>query len=94
MLEQVLIILAIALPFGVSFEIGPSGIVLVALGATIYGMATACVGIIIVIKTKSTQITMGIWVLCMRLVFIATALMTKKLLSGWFKVAVAINPMD
>jgi ABC-2 type transport system permease protein len=93
-LAQALVILAIALLFGVSFKTGILGIVTVVLAATIFGMGTACIGIIIAIKTKSTQVTLNAWLLFMPLAFITTAFMPKELLSGWFKVAVSINPVD
>ncbi len=93
-LAQVVVIIAIATILGVSFATGVIGLITVILAATIFGMATANLGIIIALKTKSPQITMNTWLLFMPLAFLTTAFMPKELLSGWFKVAVTINPVD
>ncbi len=93
-LFQVVIILAIALALGVDFRGGVGGILFVALMATVLGMAWACVGVMIAIKTKSAQVTQTSWLLFMPVAFLTTAYMPKDFLSGWFKWAVTINPVD
>ena len=40
------------------------------------------------------QVTQSSWLLFMPLAFLTTAFMPKELLSGWFKVAVTLNPVD
>jgi ABC-2 type transport system permease protein len=93
-LFQVVIILAIALALGVSFKGGVAGVLLIALLATVLGMAWACVGLMIAIKTKSAQVTQSSWLLFMPVAFLTTAYMPKDFLSGWFEWAVKINPVD
>ena len=93
-LAQVLVILVLATILGVTFSTGFAGMVTVIIAATTFGIASASLGIIIALKTKSTQITMNTWLLFMPLAFLTTAFMPKELLSGWFKVAVTINPVD
>ena len=93
-LAQVVVIVAIATLLGVSFATGFLGLLTVVVAATIFGIAFACLGIIIALKTKSVQVTMNTWLLFMPLAFLTTAFMPKELLSGWFKVAVSVNPVD
>ena len=93
-LSQVVIIIAIALILGVSFKGGVSGVLFIAVLATLLGMAWACVGLMIAIKTKSAQITQTSWLLFMPVAFLTTAYMPKDFLTGWFKWAVTVNPVD
>lgn len=93
-LFQVLVIIVIALIFGVDFQGGVAGIFFIILLATLLGMAWSCVGLMIAIKSKSAQITQTSWLLFMPVAFLTTAYMPKDLLSGWFKWAVTINPVD
>ncbi len=93
-MAQVVIIIFLAIILGVTFKGGVIGIVVVIIAATIFGMASACLGLIVALKTKSPQVTQNIWLLFMPLAFLTTAFMPKELLTGWFKVAVTINPVD
>ena len=93
-LSQVLAIVAIALILGVSFKGGVAGIVAVIVAATVFGIAFSCVGIIIAMRTKSIQVTQTSWILFMPIAFMTTAFMPREFLTGWFKVAVTINPVD
>ena len=93
-LAQVVIIVLIAIVLGVSFEGGTLGIVAVIVSATVFGVAFACLGIIIALKTKSVQVTQSTWLLFMPLAFMTTAFMPRELLTGWFKIAVAFNPVE
>ncbi|MCZ6615082.1 MAG: ABC transporter permease [Chloroflexi bacterium] len=93
-LSQVVVIVLIATLLGVTFQGGLLGIAVVIVAATAFGIASACLGLIIALKTKSPQVTMSTWLLFMPLAFLTTAFMPKELLSGWFKVAVTINPVE
>ena len=93
-LGQVLVILVIATILGVSFATGPVGALTVVAAATTFGVASACLGIIVALKTKNIQVTGSTWLLFMPLAFVTSAFMPKELLSGWFKFAVSINPVD
>ena len=93
-LAQVMVIILIATLLGVNFSTGIVGIVTVIIAATIFGIASACLGLIVALKTKSTQVTMNTWLLFMPLAFLTSAFMPKELLSGWFKIAVTINPVE
>ena len=93
-LAQVVVIILIATLLGVTFSTGVVGIVIVIIAATTFGIASACLGLIVALKTKSTQVTMNTWLLFMPLAFLTSAFMPKELLSGWFKVAVTINPVE
>ena len=93
-LVQVLVILAMALALGVSFKGGLVGLVAIIVAATVFGIATACIGLIIALRTRSVQVTQNSWLMFMPLAFLTTAFMPKELLTGWFKWAVTLNPVD
>ncbi len=93
-LLQVLAIVIIAYILGVRFEGGIAGLAAVIVAATVFGIAFACVGVIIAMRTKSIQITQTSWLMFMPLAFMTTAFMPEELLTGWFKIAVAANPVD
>ena len=93
-LVQVLAIVTMALALGVSFKGGLVGLVAIIAAATVFGIATACIGLIIALKTKSVQVTQNSWLMFMPLAFLTTAFMPKELLTGWFKWAVTLNPVD
>ena len=93
-LVQVVVIVALAFALGVSFKGGLLGVLVIIVAATVFGIATACLGLIIALRTKSVQVTQNSWLLFMPLAFLTTAFMPKDLLSGWFKVAVTLNPVD
>ncbi|MBI2872105.1 MAG: ABC transporter permease [Chloroflexi bacterium] len=93
-LIQVVIIVLMATALGVSFKGGVIGALVVIVAAAIFGIAWACLGLAIALKTKSAQVTQSSWLLFMPLAFLTTGFMPKELLTGWFKVAVTINPVD
>ena len=91
---QVVVIVGMAHALGVTFEGGVLGVLVVIVVATTFGVAMACLGLIIALKTKSVQVTQNAWLLFMPLAFLTTAFMPRDLLSGWFKIAVTLNPVD
>ena len=91
---QVAVIVALAHAMGVVFEAGVLGVLVVILVATTFGIAMACLGLIIALRTKSVQVTQNSWLLFMPLAFMTTAFVPKDLLTGWFKIAVTLNPVD
>ena len=93
-LAQCIVIVALALALGVSFKGGLVGVVAIIVAATVFGIATACIGVIVALRTKSVQVTQNIPMMFMPLAFLTTALMPKEFLTGWFKWAVTVNPVD
>ena len=93
-LAQIGAIVVVAYLLGVTFKGGLLGVLAVIVAATLFGVAMACLGIITALKTKNVQVTQNSWLLFMPLAFLSTAFMPKELLTGWFKIAVSINPVD
>lgn len=93
-LMQVIVIVALALLLGVSFQGGWVGLVAIVAITTVFGIATACVGLIIALRSKSLQMTQNTQLMFMPLAFLTTGFMPKEFLTGWFKWAVTLNPVD
>ncbi len=91
---QVTVVVLFALALGVNFKGGPGGIVAIILFGGIFGMVWSCIGIIIALRTKNPQATQASFVLFFPAMFLTTAFMPRELLSGWFEVAVTINPIN
>ena len=53
-----------------------------------------CVGLIVAMRTRSVQVTVNSWLLFMPLAFLTSAFMPRDLLTGWFQVAVGLNPIE
>lgn len=93
-LAQVVVIIAMALAFGVNFKGGLAGVMAIVVAATVFGVTTACIGLIIALRTRSAQITQNSGLMFMPLAFLTTGFMPKEFLTGWFKWAVTLNPVD
>ena len=93
-LLQVLVIVALALALGVSFKGGLVGLLAIVVAATVFGTATASIGLIIALRTKSVQATQNSWLMFMPLAFLTTGFMPEEFLTGWFKWAVTLNPVN
>ena len=93
-LVQAVVVIVIALALGVSFASGPLGILVILLLATVFGIAWSCLGLMIAFQTKSAQATQSSFVVFFPFIFFTSAFMPREFLSGWFKVAVMINPVD
>ncbi|MCH7737152.1 MAG: ABC transporter permease [Chloroflexi bacterium] len=92
-LLQALIIVCLALAVGVHFQAGVLGILFMLALAVVFGLVWSCLGIMIALKTKNAQATQTAGLLFFPFIFLTTAFMPEDQLSGWFKVAVKINPV-
>jgi ABC-2 type transport system permease protein len=92
-LLQSLVIIGLALGFGVEFQTGVLGILAMLALAVVFGLVWSCLGIMIALKTKNAQATQTAGLLFFPFIFLTTAFMPEDHLSGWFKVAVKINPV-
>ena len=60
----------------------------------VLGIAFACIGLIIALRSRSVQLTQSSQLMFMPLAFLTTGFMPKEFLTGWFKWAVTLNPVD
>ncbi|MCY4522966.1 MAG: ABC transporter permease [Caldilineaceae bacterium] len=93
-LMQVLVIFALTLALGVNFEGGWLGIVAILALTAVFGTAFACIGLIIALLSRNVQLTQSSQLMFMPLAFLTTGFMPKEFLTGWFKWAVTLNPVD
>ncbi len=91
---QVAAILLVATVIGVRFAGGFPGVLAVTLATTLLAVAMGCVGLIIAVRTRSVQVTVNSWLLFMPLAFLTSAFMPRELLTGWFGIAVGLNPVE
>jgi ABC-2 type transport system permease protein len=92
-LFQALTVVFLALAMGVEFQAGALGILAMMALAVLFGLVWSCLGIMIALKTKNAQATQTAGLLFFPFIFLTTAFMPEDQLSGWFKVAVKINPV-
>ena len=94
LLVSVVVIMGIGFGMGVTVESGVAGTLMVIFLATTFGVAWTCIGLIVVLKTKSAQAAQASFVLFFPAIFLTTSFMPRELLPGWFKVAVDVNPVN
>ena len=70
-----------------------TGVLFIMALAVVFGLVWSCLGIMIALKTKNAQVTQTSGLLFFPFIFLTTAFMPEDQLSGWFKVAVKINPV-
>ncbi len=92
-LLQALIVVFLALALGVDFQAGVLGVLAMLALAVLFGLVWSCLGIMIALKTKNAQATQSAGLLFFPFIFLTTAFMPEDQLTGWFKVAVKINPV-
>ena len=92
-LLQSLVVVILALAMGVHFQAGVLGILAMLALAVVFGLVWSCLGIMIALKTKNAQATQTAGLLFFPFIFLTTAFMPEDQLTGWFKVAVKINPV-
>ena len=92
-LLQALVIVGLALAVGVDFQAGVLGVLAMLALAVFFGLVWSCLGIMIALKTRNAQATQTAGLLFFPFIFLTTAFMPEDQLSGWFKVAVKINPV-
>ena len=92
-LMQALVVVALALILGVDFQTGVLGVVAMMALAVVFGLVWSCLGIMIALKTKNAQATQTAGLLFFPFIFLTTAFMPEDQLTGWFKVAVKLNPV-
>jgi len=90
---QVTIVVLLILLMGGKIATGfPGYIVIVLLGA-FFGMAWSGFGMTIALLTKNQRATQSSFILLFPFTFITTAQLPLSLLSGWYKIAVELNPI-
>ena len=90
---QASIVIVLILLLGGRIATGFPGFLVIILLGGFFGMAWSCVGMIIALLTKNQRATQSSFTLFFPFTFITTAQLPLSLLSGWYKVAVEINPV-
>lgn len=92
-MAQAAIMLILLLLFGASFKGGTIGILLIFLLIMLFGMGWSGIGLTLAAITKNPRVLQSSFILVFPLTFMTTAQLPLNLLSGWYKVAVTINPI-
>lgn len=91
---QSLIIIAMALAIGVSFDGGPLGVVLLVLAAGLLGTAfSALSNALALVARKEESLIGAVTFLQLPLTFLSTAFMQPKLMPGWISTVADYNPV-
>ncbi len=90
---QAALILILLLLFGAPFHGGFVGGALLFGLIMLFAMGWSGIGLTLAALTKNPRILQSTFILIFPLTFITTAQLPKELLSGWYKIAVSINPI-
>lgn len=92
-LIQATIMLALLLIFGAPYRAGITGTVLLFALVAIFAMGWSGVGLTLAALTRNPRMLQSAFILTFPLTFITTAQLPLNLLSGWYKIAVQLNPI-
>lgn len=87
------IVLLLAYIIGLPPVTGFWGVLLIFLLAAIFSMAWSAIGLSMALLTKNPRLVQSLFVLFFPALFMTTMQMPKELLSGWYKIAVTLNPV-
>ena len=90
---QALVVIAIILLIGGKVVTGFPGLLVILALAAVFGMAWSGIGMTIALLTKNQRATQSAFILFFPFTFITTSQLPLNLLSGWYKVAVQLNPV-
>ncbi|MDH4358495.1 MAG: ABC transporter permease [Candidatus Berkelbacteria bacterium] len=92
-LAQSIVMLILLFLFGAPLKGGIVGILLIFGLVIIFGMGWSGIGLTLAALTKNPRVLQTSFIFTFPLTFITTAQLPKELLTGWYKVAVTINPL-
>lgn len=92
-IAQAAIMMVLLLLFGATFKGGIIGILLIFALIMLFGMGWSGIGLTMAAITKNPRVLQSSFILVFPLTFMTTAQLPLNLLSGWYKVAVQINPI-
>ena len=90
---QVTIVVLLILLMGGKIATGFPGYMAIIVLGGLFGMAWSCFGMTIALLTKNQRATQSSFILLFPFTFMTTAQLPLSLLSGWYKVAVELNPI-
>ncbi|MCC6444452.1 MAG: ABC transporter permease [Armatimonadetes bacterium] len=90
---QTSLVVGIILLSGGRLATGLAGFAVILALCSLFGMAWSAIGMAIALLTRNQRATQSSFILFFPLTFITTSQLPLPLLSGWYKVAVQINPV-
>jgi ABC-2 type transport system permease protein len=93
-LVQASLFLAIAVIFGARVEGGLPGLLLVWLFAALLAVAVGGLGVILALRSGSSEAVQGMFPLFFALLFFSSAFFPRETMSGWFKAVADYNPIS
>jgi ABC-2 type transport system permease protein len=92
---QAIVYLTVGLVFGVRFETGLAGIVVLLVLAVLIGFAFASLGIVLALRTGSSEAVQSQLPLLFFLIFISSMNLPRNLIEvDWFRAAATLNPVS
>ena len=92
-LAQGLLVFALLMLFGAPYRGGVLGAFELLALIALFGMGWSGIGLTLAALTKNPRVLQSSFILVFPLTFVTTAQLPKELLTGWYKVAVGINPV-
>jgi ABC-2 type transport system permease protein len=87
------LIIVIALVVGAGFETGVAGIVVLLLGAGLFGLAYSGIGMAIALKTGSPQAAQAGFIIFFPLLFLAPTFAPLEVFARWLEITATFNPV-
>lgn len=91
---QVWVFVGVVAVFGVDFEGGPIGVMLIAVGAALLAAGVGSITSTIALRTGSSETVQGSFPLIFVFLFMSSAFFPRALMNGWFETVAGINPLS
>lgn len=93
-LVQALLFLGVAIAFGARVQGGLTGAAIVVVLAVILAVAIGGLGVILALRTGSSEAVQGTFPMFFALLFFSSAFFPRETMDGWFKVVADVNPIS
>lgn len=93
-LAQTVLFLAVGIAFGARVQGGAAGVALLLLLAGLLAVAVSGLGIVLALRSGSSEAVQGTFPLFFALLFFSSAFFPRETMTGWFRTVADVNPIS
>jgi ABC-2 type transport system permease protein len=93
-LAQTVLFLGVGIAFGARVQGGPAGVALLLVLAGLLAVAVSGLGIVLALRSGSSEAVQGTFPLFFALLFFSSAFFPRETMTGWFRTVADVNPIS